>query len=267
MARPSETELMDTARALLHTQETMAPMWRLANLVTLVIDAGDARGKLQRSLASFRTKVVSGPGRIADRFYRSLSRGSEGTTILTYSYSSTVVKALLGSRDRVRFVQCSEARPGFEGRKVAELLADAGVQIHFFTDAGLLSAKQMPYLVVVGADRVLGNGFINKIGTEVLVEQARKLGRQVVVLADSTKFWPSKLTPVGSSFWNLTRGPDTEIWAEPHKWVQAMNYYFSFTRFNNRLRILTEAGWLTPRQVREKMLKIRISPRLKELIG
>ena len=266
--KPTEQELLDIARALLHAQPSMAPLLRLANDVALAADAEDASRAFPFSLSQLHKALVSAPGKIANHFWRALPRHPD--RFMTYSYSSTVLKALVRARSRIRIVYCSESRPGYEGRTMASKLARAGIWVCLKTDAALFSMAPFGHLVL-GADKVLRNGFENKIGTDVLVERAhrgaikghmRKM--RFWVLADTTKFWPESVNAM-SPFWKLIQGPHAEVWKEAPKGLWVSNNYFCGVRFFSPMRILTERGWMTPKQVRGYLKNIRISPRLKEL--
>jgi translation initiation factor 2B subunit (eIF-2B alpha/beta/delta family) len=269
--RPQTTrnELCEIARALLHAQPSMAPLWRLANEVALAVDTRNAAKTLTASLARFRAVLRTAPGQIEKYFRRTLRR-SHVQTILTYSYSSTVARALAHARSRIRMVYCAEGRPGHEGRAMASNLARAGIRVCLRTDAALFSlASIVPHggLVVLGADKILAGGFENKIGTEVLVECARRnrRGMAVCVLADTTKFWPLPLPSPHVRLGKPRGGPPTEILNDAPRKVRIENPYFCFMRFFPRIRILTERGWTTPARVRRELMKIRISPRLSAL--
>src|SRR5207302_11493759 len=91
--KPTEQELLDIARALLHAQPSMAPLLRLANDVALAADAEDASRAFPFSLSQLHKALVSAPGKIANHFWRALPRHPD--RFMTYSYSSTVLKALV----------------------------------------------------------------------------------------------------------------------------------------------------------------------------
>lgn len=266
---PREEELLDIAGTLLRAQPSMAPLLRLANEVALAIDAKNPAAALAASAAGFGRVLATSTDKIANSFLRALPRGRHW--FMTYSYSSTVVKALIRARSRIRIVYCSEGRPGYEGRITAAKLHRARVCVCLKTDVALFSMAPFGH-VVLGADKVLKDGFENKVGTEVLVERARlgavKRGMKRLrfwVLADTTKFWPGSVNSFSPS-WKPMEGSGAKVWKDaPNRLRVSNNNPFSSTRFFPRIRVLTERGWMTPAQVRRELKKIRISPRLKEL--
>ncbi len=269
--RPSEAELDEIAHALLRAQPSMAPLLRLANEFALAMDARNPSPLLARSLSDFRRILRTASAKIAAHFRKDLRSLPAGRGwFRTYSYSSTVLKALARSKSRIRIVYCSESRAGLEGRRTAKALARAGIRVGFRTDADLFSMGGFGHLVV-GADKILRDGFENKIGTDVLVERtfkAKKEGARklcIWVLADTTKFWPQSCeSPY--SFFPVREYPPQQLWRNPPRGVWVVNEYFCRAPFTPITRIVTERGVLTPKQVAAAMKKVHISPRLKRLV-
>jgi translation initiation factor 2B subunit (eIF-2B alpha/beta/delta family) len=242
----------------------MAPMMRLANLTALAADAADSAAALESSLASFADSLRAAPDQIARHFTRWMNRGPR-RDVVTYSYSSTVVKALMRARRRIASVSCSESRPGYEGIVTARRLGRARIPIWLLTDAGLFSQSWRGHVLVLGADAVLKSWLAVKVGTRALLTRAREAGCEVVILADTSKFWPEPSRR--SVRWAWTFGPPEEIWAKRPPGVRIHNLYFEligFARWSG-LRVLTERGWMTPRQARRALKRIAVSPRLSEL--
>jgi translation initiation factor 2B subunit (eIF-2B alpha/beta/delta family) len=244
----------------------MAPLLRLANECAWAADADHRAKYLSDALNNFHRVLVQGSEGIAREFASALRKMGK-RSFLTYSYSSTVVKALRRARSRVTIVYCSESRPGREGRRTARELSKAGIPIVFSTDAQLFESGAHGILVL-GADKVLFDGFENKVGTRVLVENIRQLPRamrSVWVLADTTKFWPERLDPSRRKFWKPEKQPLQEIWKNAPRSVSVSNVSFGRTPCHPWMRVLTEKGWMTPKQVRRELQHIRISPRLTRL--
>jgi len=257
-------ELLNVARALLKGQRSMAPMLRVANEVALASEGRDPRKTLRRAMRGVRVSLDEAPGRIGQLFAKRLRRNPPAG-LVTYSYSSTVLRALVRARPHVSQVICAEGRPMNEGRATARALAKAGIRVEFLSDAALMDAVALGHKpVVLGADAILRLGFMNKVGTPALVELASRAGRPVWILADTLKFWPE--SPVSARFWKWTVGPSSELWRAPSRKIEVENSYFELTTYRPGLHFLTEIGWLTPTQVRRELNKIRISPKLKELI-
>ena len=264
----NEGDFLQVAGELLETQPDMAPFFRLANEVALAMDSGDPSAALLKSCQRIGAILSQGAVRIARQFRNAIARGPR-KTILTYSYSSTVLRALVRSRSRIRQVYCSEASPEMEGKRLAAKLAKAGICVTLTTDLALPSfihgadeGHPQPDAVVVGADQVLPRKFVNRYGTEILVEQSRRARVPFWVLADTSKFvrdikrrvnTPRMEAP--SRFWHGAPSGVTP-------WLALLGE----APIAPPVRILTEKGWMTPIQVRREISKIRMSPRLKALM-
>jgi translation initiation factor 2B subunit (eIF-2B alpha/beta/delta family) len=257
---PSEAELEEVVVRLLRLQSSMAPILRLANEAALAADASARGPALDARLRGFRHCLERARGRIARHFAASLDR-SLRTTVATYSFSSTVIGALVAARSRVAGVFVAESRPTLEGRLTAEKLARAGLPVHYTTDAGLLGLLHSAQIFVVGADAVLSHAFVNKIGTRTAYLAAREAGVPVWVLSDSTKFLPEELA---APFWRPSEGPVAQVWKRAPRGVQVRNPLFEHTELAHA-KVITEAGSLEPVEVRQAVEAVRISPRLKRL--
>jgi translation initiation factor 2B subunit (eIF-2B alpha/beta/delta family) len=258
---PSDAELEDLVLRLLHLQPSMAPLLRLANEIALAADTGRPGVALVRTIKNFRQRLKAAPRQIA-RHFRAELDGDAPWPIAVFSYSSTVVAAVIGARRRISSTLTSECRPGMEGLVSVARLSRAGVRVKLATDIGLLSLLQGVRAVLVGADAVLSHAFVNKIGTRMLYLRAREAGCPVWVLADSTKLLPEG---IAAPFWRPSDGPPGEVWPRPTRRVQVLNPMFEHTELGDDIRVLTETGWLESLQAREAVEAIRISPRLKRL--
>jgi translation initiation factor 2B subunit (eIF-2B alpha/beta/delta family) len=256
--RPTEHDILTLARGLFRAQPSMAPFLRLANEVALAADAQDPPAELRRMVKDFAVLLHTANRRIAKRFSRRLAM-APAQVLATYSYSSTVVAALIASRANLDSVHCSESQPGCEGRRTAQKLAGAGIEVLFLTDAALMSGVCAAGAVVLGADAILSRRFINKMGSRALVAQARRTGIPILVLADSSKLCPEPLAAAGL---RLRFGKASELWRNAPRHVLPSNPYFEYVSLDSGISVITERGILTPRQVRNAIRNIRISPRL-----
>ena len=126
----------------------------------------------------------------ARRRLASLPANSE---VLTHSASSTVRAAVADLPVRL-LVTASE--PGGEGRRLA-----AEVGARWLDDAEGPAAAASAAAVVVGADAIGVEVFVNKVGTRVLGEAAQRAGTPFFVVAESYKWLlPSQPVIVGGAF-------------------------------------------------------------------
>lgn len=243
------------AETTLGAHPSMAPLLNLANRVQLAAELNNqALPALHRSLTSFRQERRRAAAALARRFARQVRPGA---TVVTYSYSSTVVAALAAARTRLGRVIVSEGRPGYEGRVVAERLARLDLDVTLVTDAALAEQVEVADLVVVGADAVLAGAYVNKIGTRLLQEQARRRRRPFFVLADTNKFLPAAL----AAFHRLEEFPARELWRDAPAGVQLLHPLFEVIPLERHVRLLTERGVLTPAQVRASLRRQPVARR------
>lgn len=245
--RPSPAELRDVATAVLQAQPAMAPIIRIA-LECLRAARGNDTRVLTPRLRDVLRVTESGPREIARRFSRALPARRK-SVLLTHSYSSTVARALTEARSRIARVLCSEGRPNYEGRRMARELAAAKLRTELMTDSALTEFVGLATLVVVGADAISDHGMRNKVGTSALVACALPQRVPVWVLADSTKFLPRALCHRGNDLSTIDGG-SREVWPRHPARIRVLNPYFGWTRLRRGIRILTESGWTTPRDIR-----------------
>ncbi|MEP7286886.1 MAG: hypothetical protein ABI947_14105 [Chloroflexota bacterium] len=173
---------------------------------------------------------------------------TEGLTICTYSYSSTVLAALksAGLSKRKPIVICHEGRPGLEGRRMAQDLAAANIDVTLTVDAAMFSNVRNSEMVIVGADALSEQGIVSKLGTATLTTCARWLGVPCYVLADTNKIWPFEL---GTQ--PLKERDPGEIWDSPPPGVRVANRYYDTTSWDAVSGVVTEQGLLTAAEVRQ----------------
>lgn len=219
------------ARAVAAARPDMAPFYHLAAAVLGSRDSADLRARAE----DFRGRL--GGGALAAWAGRRVEAGSQ---VITYSRSGSVITTLLAAHAAgVPFeVWVGESRPGCEGRSVAAALSEAGLRVGLFTDAALLSRVADSQLILLGADAVGRQGFLNKIGTWALCRAAMETQTHVLVLADETKFLPEALWPPRSD------RPPAEVWADAPSAVIVHNPYFEVTPLSCADAVVTAAGEL-----------------------
>jgi translation initiation factor 2B subunit (eIF-2B alpha/beta/delta family) len=266
LGRPSKlpsSGLTEIAESLYRAQPAMAPFIRLANLFATAAKTKIGAAHLRRDLSSLQATIQSGPDQIATRFRKSL-RPDRRYGLCTYSYSSTVLKAILGGRDQILWVACSEGRPCFEGRKMAEELSGAGIAVRFFVDSALPSYMRFCSAFVSGADAIDGDGFLNKQGTGVLALEAFERKKPAWVLADTSKFGTSGIVQMNSN--SLDFGMhNQEVWEQAPAGVTIFNDYFEMVPFRRGNRVLCERGWRSPEQIALQISAMRLSLQIRKM--
>lgn len=250
--------LSELAETTLRVQPSMAPLLNLANRIQLAAEENArAWGRLRRAVEQFRRQRRQGVARIARLFTRQIPLRAR---VVTYSYSSTVLAALLAARRRLAQVILSEGRPMYEGRLLAERLAAHGIPTTLTIDAALLEQVPSADAVVVGADTVFAHAYINKVGSRFLQEQARRCRLPFLVLADTAKFLP----PTLARFHRIEEKPARELWREAPAGVTIVNRYFEVVPLASHVTLLCERGVLSSAQVRAWLARQPVARRWRE---
>ena len=126
--------------------------------------------------------------------------------------------------------------------RIAELSGDrtSGATVRLLTDAGLGSAIDDADAVLLGADAVGPQAFINKTGSRMLAAAAQHRGIAVYVLAASDKLATVALWP------HLTIRPQapSEVWDAPAPDVAVENRYFEVVPLDLATAVITDMGVL-----------------------
>jgi len=167
--------------------------------------------------------------------------------IFTHCHSTNVVESLIYAKKKGKKFEVynTETRPLFQGRKTARELARAGIKVTMFVDSSVAFAiekenrKDKIYAtkVFLGADALLKNGIINKIGSKVIVQIAKNQKIPVYIVADSWKFTTRKVP--------LENRKLNEIWDRAPKNVKIKNPAFEFVDKKYLKGIISEYGILS----------------------
>jgi len=166
----------------------------------------------------------------------------KGDVIFTHCHSTNVANALIYTKKRGKKFEIynTETRPLLQGRKTAKQLRKSGIKVTMFVDSALgvaLSKEQgtkKADKVFLGADALLKDGIINKIGSEVICQIAKNQKIPVYVIADSWKFTKSKV-PIEQRELN-------EVWNRAPKNIKIKNPAFEFVPKKYIKGIITEKG-------------------------
>jgi methylthioribose-1-phosphate isomerase len=164
--------------------------------------------------------------------------------IFTHCHSTNVVNSLIfAKKSWAKFeVYNTETRPLFQGRKTAIELKKAGIKVTMFIDSAAAIAiekqnkkdKVHANKIFLGADALLNNGIINKIGSGMIAELASKHKIPVYIIADSWKFSKHKVLIENRSL--------NEVWDKAPKAIKIQNPAFEFVPKKYITGIVTELG-------------------------
>jgi ribose 1,5-bisphosphate isomerase len=167
------------------------------------------------------------------------ARLTPGSTIMTISYSGTVLRTLLRAVSKVARVYVCEGRPLMEGRQLAERLHAAGMAVTLLTDAQAFVTMPQVDTVLLGADAVLPDGSaVNKVGSVLLALAARQCQKQVWVAAERLKLIRGE-TPLPVA---LESQPAAEVWAEAPDGLEIANVYFEIVPAELIDEVISEEG-------------------------
>jgi len=149
-------------------------------------------------------------------------------TILLHSNSSALKSLFKFNRPdaaKIRIIQ-TESRPQMEGRVQAQYLAEIGYQVTLITDSSVALYADMIDMVLLGADAIYKEFFVNKTGSHLISLVSQEFGVPLYVLADSRKIWIKQDHSMLSQTISEEPKPYSEIWQDPPEGISPENYYF-----------------------------------------
>ena len=258
-----QKELSAICKALLAAQPLMAPLVNLANDALWAVQGAATLEEVKVALIAAAQGFACGLEASGRRIIQEALPliPAEGS-VLTHSYSSTVLDALLEARREGRgfAVVCTESRPQCEGRSWAERLAEAGIETVLVVDAAAPGLVEDVGVVLVGADSLSTEGLVNKIGTYSLALAAQAHRVPFYALCGTEKFVPQgyALPKEGG------REPE-EVWPDYPQGVRIINRYFDLTPLPYLTGVVTEKGVLRGHALEEVLGRRRLHPALGEV--
>ena len=170
------------------------------------------------------------------------------SVIYTHCHSTNVIKALIyAKKNNKNFeVYNSETRPLFQGRKTAKELARAGIKVTQFIDSAIkiaLTGSQKEEetkkvnLVLLGADALLNDSVINKVGSGLIAEIAFDAKIPLYIVADSWKYGSQKI--------KLEQRDFHEVWNPKENKIHIKNPAFEAVSKKYIKGIVSEYGILS----------------------
>lgn len=243
--------LRNAAIRIAASRPAMAPVTNnLAHLMHKIPRGTDDLESLRRGVAIKVLELVGAQRRRkADTVKNAVEILEEHEVVITLSDSSTVREALSSTQGHKVIV--AESRPLLEGRRMAEDLAESGLEVTLIVDAAVASFTDEADAALVGADGVLEDGsFMNKVGTKTLALAAADSGIPLYVVCDSFKFDVRGL--LGEPAVVVEREPE-EV-ASGLAGVEVRNPYFEVTPDHLITGFITEEGLVEPAQIRSRMV-------------
>jgi len=278
-AKDKETllrELEESASLLKRTRPTAVNLFWAVDRV--MRRAYEVHGDLD----DLREAVIKEANRMADedvKINRAIGKNGaklldDGDTVLThcnagslatvdYGTALAVVRSAIEEGKHISVI-ADETRPKLQGARLTayELMRD-GIPVTLITDnmAGYVMAKGLVDKVIVGADRIVQDAVINKIGTYTVAVLAKEHGIPFYVAAPSSTFDlvrraedviieernPEEVTHIGS------------VRIAP-KGVNVLNPAFDITPLKYVDAIIYEGGVLTPSDVERIVQEGKVRP-------
>jgi len=165
--------------------------------------------------------------------------------IFTHCHSTNVTLALINAKKKGKKFQVynTETRPLFQGRKTARELKKNKIKVTMFIDSAMAIALEKKQgtkkvsKIFIGADALTKNGVINKVGSGMLAELAKKHKIPLYVIADSWKFTPKSI--------GIEQRKLNEVWDKAPKNIKIRNPAFEFVPKKLITKIVTEHGSLS----------------------
>jgi len=223
-----------TAFVLYHARKELNQSTQVSNL----------RARISEIIDEYETNCRNASHVISRETQRLLA---DNTTILTHSYSGTVVNAILGSSRKNLHIIVTESRPLNEGVKTAKRLSEK-YDVTLITDAQAGHFIGQADIVLIGADTVLSDGtVVNKVGTHLIALAAERQNLPLYALCQTNKF--RSLAHDNKSTIELEEKDGSEVISERLQNVNVRNIYFDITTADLIRGIVTEHGILTTNEV------------------
>ena len=158
--------------------------------------------------------------------------------ILTYS-NSTVVKSIFLKaieRNRKFEVYCVKSDPPNEGVSLAEELADLNIKSSLVSDSQAGTIMDDINVVLVGADRVYENGFVNKAGTLAICLLAKHFNIPIYLAVETAKILKESERLIKKV------DMDTSEIYEGKKDITVFNSYYEKIPLNLVNKVISEEG-------------------------
>ena len=237
--RELHERLSERCRAMAAVRPAMAPIAHLLDRWCRTLEADTDVDVLRAAAAGAARRLIADSRGAAGAAAANASTILAGArTLLTHSYSATIVTLLELLRPAAPSVIVAESRPLNEGYRTIESLIEMDLAATLITDAQIGAAIDGVDVVIVGADGILPDGsVVNKAGTYPLALVARDRGVPFYVCAESSKRWPAELAPAAPV---LEEKDAAELGAPEWLGVAKRNVYFDITPARLVTRCITE---------------------------
>ena len=244
-------EQSEIGHRLADTRPAMAPLY---NMVNRLLEDTTAAAP-EKDLPSLRCFAARRAERLIEDSARAVARIAEygaglineGDTVMTYSYSSTVM-AVLKEASAKHHIKVIVPRSGYGGSGLitARRLAEYRLPVTLIDDTAVGSYIASADKVIVGADRICADlKLVNAIGTSQLARLAGASHVPFYILCERLKF-DSRLS---SDQVDLEDGATPEELAGLPRVIKCKNPAYDITPLRAGTIIITEEGVFRPQDI------------------
>ena len=251
LAQPHMASVFNLANSISYHTEELLPTLSVDELREFTKER--AEGYYHNSLNSMQSIAENGKVLIKD-----------GSKVVTFSSSGSILSILKKAKEEGKTFQVTvcESRPMFEGRLLAKFLGSAGIPVTLITDAALGVFCQDATLFLVGADSVSETTFVNKVGTRYICLLSREYNIPLYVACERSKF-----ISIGWRYKPEVSGDPQEVLDSELPNVKVENPYFEEIPLFYCQEVITNEGFLSPRDIPNCIRKTRLSKKLMQRIS
>jgi len=212
-------------------EKTKKILFSLRPTEPMLLHTIESAGK--KSKAEILTHFSTAQERINKNILKIIKNNS---VIFTHCHSTNVVRALIYAKKKGKKFEVynTETRPLFQGRKTAKELSDAGIKVTTFVDSAAQIGIKKSNLVLFGADALLNDSVINKVGSGMFSEIAKHNKIPIFIVADSWKYSPKNV--------KLEQRDFHEVWNPKKNMIHVKNPAFEPIEIKNITGIVSELG-------------------------
>ena len=240
--KPDINEVVLHLNRLIGFHSNFVVLFHFINAIFAEIEKNPDTQNLTSFISDYKIKWENAGEKASENFIDKINLKHK--TVLLHS-NSTAIRTLflkLVSEKIFPTVFQTLSVPAEEGKLQAKYLSKLGFNINFIHESAVAKFIQKIDLVVFGADIITEDRFLNKTGTFPISLLFKHYNKPVYVISDSRKIINTQdlSEETKSGLLNEKEKPGEEIWDNPPKNINPLNYYFEFTPNNLVAEFYTE---------------------------
>jgi ribose 1,5-bisphosphate isomerase len=167
-----------------------------------------------------------------------------GSKVLTHCHSGEALAVIKEAKRKGKEISvfATITRPLKQGIKTARELAREKIPVTLAEDIAVGHLIQHIDMVIIGSDAMRKEGFVNKVGTYLIAEEAKRHKKPVYVVGSHFKFDSRKK-------FILEERPAREILPKPIKGVRVRNPAFDLVPWKYVTEVITDEGIFKPEEI------------------